>query len=246
MRAKLIQATQNPVEVMWVAARTCYSELSPIELWEEAATTPSDKKWKLIEQVLGSGHASIAEHVYFTFAIEGISRVDSHQLVRHRHCTFSQKSQRYVEIKEDMNEVYKLLHSFSPSEATSPLIIMCNKYFVGVTKDNVFDYGEALWQYLKRVHQGEAPEDARMVLPNATKTDLVMSINLRELIHVSNLRLCTRAQGGIRRLFREIKNEVTEYNEKLGSLLVPSCEVAGYCVEHKSCGRKPMLKDLLS
>ena len=242
MRVKLIQATQNPIDVMWVSARTCYSEKSPVELWEDVATTPTDKKWKLVKQVLGSGHLSIAEHVVFTFAIEGVSRVDTHQLVRHRHCSFSQKSQRYVEIKEDMNEVYKLLHSLSPAESVKPLMTICNKYFTNVTKDNVFDYGETLWQYLKRIHQGEAPEDARMILPNAAKTDIVMTLNLRELMHICNLRLCTRAQAGIRRLFKEIKKEVEFYNEDLGALLIPSCEVDGYCREAKSCGRKPKLE----
>ena len=239
MDVRLIQATQNPIEVMWVAARTCYSEKSPIELWEEVATTPTDKKWKLVKQVLDSGHQSVAEHVSLTFAIEGVSRALSHQLVRHRHCTFSQQSQRYVEIKEDMNELYKLLHSLSPVDSISNLMNICNKYFVGVTKDNVISYSEALWEYLKRTHDGEKPEDARMILPNATKTNIVMTINLRELIHVSNLRLCSRAQSEIQRLFREIKREVLDYNSKIAEMLVPTCEVNGFCKEHKCCGRKP-------
>ena len=55
MKVKLIQKTQNPVDVMWVAARTCYSEKSPIELWGDSATTPTDKKWKLVKAVLESG-----------------------------------------------------------------------------------------------------------------------------------------------------------------------------------------------
>ena len=245
MDVRLIQATQNPIETMWVAARTCYSEKSPIELWEDAATTPTDKKWKLVKQVLSSGHQSIAEHVTLTFAIEGVSRVLSHQLVRHRHCTFSQQSQRYVEIKEDMNELYKLLHSLSPADSISNLINICNKYFVGVTKDNVFSYSEALWEYLKRVHNGEKPEDARMILPNATKTNIVMTINLRELMHVSNLRLCSRAQAEIQRLFREIKREIVDYNPEIAEMLVPTCEVNGFCTEHKCCGRKQHISEII-
>ena len=245
MEVRLIQATQNPIETMWVAARTCYSDKSPIELWEDATTTPTDKKWKLVKQVLSSGHQSIAEHVTLTFAIEGVSRVLSHQLVRHRHCTFSQQSQRYVEIKEDMNELYKLLHSLSPADSINNLINICNKYFVGVTKDNVFSYSEALWEYLKRVHNGEKPEDARMILPNATKTNIVMTINLRELLHVSNLRLCSRAQAEIQRLFREIKRKVIDYNPKIAEMLIPTCEVNGFCKEHKCCGRKPHISEIL-
>ena len=88
------------------------------------------------------------------------------------------------------------------------------------------------------------PEDARQVLPNATKTNITMSINLRELMHVSNLRLCTRASLEIRQLFQAIKKEVEQKDERLASLLVPSCEVHGFCVEHKCCGRKPKLEEI--
>ena len=120
MKVKLIQMTQNPIDVMWVAARTCYSEKSPIEIWEDKYGVVSDdcehtqewieqcteKHWKLVKQVLDSGHASIAEHCYFTFIIEGISRSCSHQLVRHRAgIVFSQQSQRYVEIKESFETI---------------------------------------------------------------------------------------------------------------------------------------------
>ena len=125
MKVKLIQITQNPIDVMWTAARTCYSEKSPIEMWEDRYGATSDdcehtqewieqcveKHWKLVKQVLDSGHQSIAEHVYFTFAIEGISRACSHQLVRHRAgIVFSQQSQRYVEIKESKQELMEILN----------------------------------------------------------------------------------------------------------------------------------------
>ena len=103
MKVKLIQMTQNPIDVMWTAARTCYSEKSPIEMWDENSDRntsfmrpdqfqdyygvkqeQTEKHWNLVKKVLDSGHQSIAEHVYFTFAIEGISRACSHQFVRHR------------------------------------------------------------------------------------------------------------------------------------------------------------------
>ena len=104
MKVKLIQMTQNPIDVMWTAARTCYSEKSPIEMWDEGCSKKNtsfmrpdemedyvkelkertEKHWNLVKKVLDSGHQSIAEHVYFTFAIEGISRACSHQFVRHR------------------------------------------------------------------------------------------------------------------------------------------------------------------
>ncbi len=255
MKIKLIQMTKDPVEVMWTAARTCYSEKSPLKIWyehwakEEQGQEDLKEKisrrgqtWDLVQKVIDSGHKSIAEHVYFTFAIEGISRSCSHQLVRHRHCTFSQQSQRYVEIKEDSDQLQNLI--IRPSSEKEQLKAVAEKYFVDVTDDNYMGYLYALREYLRAVKDGTKPEDARQVLPNATKTNLVMSCNLSELMHICNLRLCTRAQAEIRNLFTEIKKCVEERDHRIASLLVPSCEVHGYCTEAKCCGRKPSVKEL--
>lgn len=260
MKVKLIQMTQNPIEVMWTAARTCYSAKSPIEMWEDKYGETSDgcehtqewveqcteKHWKLVKQVLSSGHASIAEHVYLTFAIEGVSRACSHQLVRHRAgIVFSQQSQRYVEIKEDWDSLFDSMDETRTDEINAWLKSVADKYFVGVTEDNYNEYIEVLCSYLYKVKQGMKPEDARNVLPNATKTNITMSINFRELIHLCNLRLCTRAQKEIRDLFGLIKQEVKNVDERLASYLVPQCEVHGFCTEHQCCGRKPKLEEVL-
>lgn len=255
MRVKLIAATSDPIEVMWVAARTCYSEKSPIQIWyhywekEEEGQRDlkekidsREKQWKLVKQVLDSGHQSIAEHVTFTFAIEGISRACSHQLVRHRAgIVFSQQSQRYVEIKESKQELLGVLDRYNNAEMQE----ICDKYFVDF-KDRInSDLIRVLCNYRDLIDGGCAPEDARNVLPNATKTNLVMSINLRELIHVSNLRLCTRAQLEIRDLFKAIKKCVVERESRFGDLLVPTCEAQGFCPEHKCCGRKPTKEEII-
>lgn len=265
MKVKLIQMTKNPIDVMWTAARTCYSEKSPIEMWEDRYGATSDdcehtqewieqcveKHWKLVKQVLDSGHQSIAEHVYFTFAVEGISRACSHQLVRHRAgIVFSQQSQRYVEIKEDYN---KLGNDGTPInednylERTN-LIEILDKYFIW-NHDNCAEFHaliQVLYCYLYQVQEmNMKPEDARAILPNATKTNITMSINYRELIHICNLRLCTRAQKEIRDLFNLIVKEVEKEDERLVKYLVPQCEVLGVCTEHQCCGRKPQLKEVI-
>ena len=554
MKVRLLAYTQNPIDVMWTAARTCYSEKSPIEIWENKWGTIqdneeysessikeiTDKHWKLVKSVLGSGHESIAEHVYFTFAIEGISRSCSHQLVRHRHCTFcvgedtiifqrghgekrtikylydsknqynkerkircvnektrellydsikevlycgkkelyevetefgykiqttlehyylsldgwkplldlkvgdiifvngieaykdkewlnkqynilnksqqeianycgvsphtirawvrrfklqkplgtwsigteppnkgrtkndyeplkvvsekmmnnhnfpiyksmeehhsykgdytnitnsggynrthrqnskkgicdncgkpckthyhhinhdprihdksnikelcptchkaihakevkkviipnkiisikyiglkdtydismagehhnyiangfvvhnSQQSQRYVEIKENLSNILRW-------EEAKPLL---DKYFIDVNTSNWQEYLYCLQHYLHHIQMGIKPEDARMILPNATKTNITMSINLRELMHICNLRLCSRASAEIRNLFLMIKEEVMKADSRLGVLLVPNCEKLGYCPESKCCGRAKTFKQL--
>ena len=259
MKVKLIQITQNPIDVMWTAARTCYSAKSPVEMWEDwqklldpdneevvcdfnEYTNKKEKHWNLVKKVLDSGHQSVAEHVYFTFAIEGISRACSHQLVRHRAgIVFSQQSQRYVEIKESLQELKDIREHGGVAETAG----VVEKYFVP-NQDGMsgLKYAEldCLIEYRRLIEEESmAPEDAREILPNATKTNITMSVNFRELIHLCNLRLCTRAQLEIRNLFKEIVKEVKVEDERLASYLVPQCEVHGICFEGKSCKRKPTL-----
>ena len=81
------------------------------------------------------------------------------------------------------------------------------------------------------VAAGMPGEDARFVFPNATRTNLVMTTNLRALIHMSGLRLCTMAQWEIRRLFQLIRHEIFEVSPFLGSFLAPKCVALGYCDE---------------
>ena len=252
MNVKLVSYTPNPIEVMWIAARTCYSAKSPIEMWDDINkdnmkfnVLELQKHWSLVKKVLDSGHQSVAEHVYFTFAIEGISRACSHQLVRHRAgIVFSQQSQRYVEVKEDFRKLYDLMHALKPSEVKEELKGIVSLYFTDVTDDNYYAYAETLLEYIRNINNGKKAEDARAILPNATKTNITMSLNYRELIHICNLRLCTRAQLEIRQLFQAIKKEVEKVDERLASLLVPSCEIHGMCFEDKCCGRKPKVNEV--
>ena len=237
MEVKLLAATTKPLETMYIAARTCYSEDGPIQL--ENNLPNDDIKWELIEKVLKSGHQSIAEHISFTFAIEDISRACSHQLVRHRHCTFSQKSQRYVKIEEDLS---LLAQTHINKESYNKIVNVLDKYFIW-NKENLDDYfylSECLYLYLKKMQEGMPAEEVRNILPNCTKTNLVMTCNLRELIHICNLRLCNRAQLEIRQLAKLLSETVyNNYSKRLIEFLVPTCEMTGYCKEAKSCGRKP-------
>lgn len=234
MKAKLIAMTPKPIDVMWMAARTCYASASPVNMWndfiEASYTNAIDKRGKLVEQVLSSGHLSVAEHVNFMFVIEGISRACSHQLVRHRHCTFSQQSQRYVK--------------FDDGEFTAivPSSIKQNKEAQEVFDETMKAVSIA---YAKLVDLGIKAEDARSVLPNACATNLTITLNYRELMHICNERLCTRAQTEIRQLTKLMVEEVKKQDGRLSQYLVPKCEIDGFCKEHKCCGRKPTLKSIM-
>ena len=244
MNVKLIQVTQNPIDVMWTAARTCYSEKSPIEIWEDKYGKVSDgcdhsceyveecteKHWNLVKTVLESGHESIAEGVSFTFAIEGVSRSLMAQLTRHRAgVVFAIQSQRYVNFQGKAFN-YVTPPTIDKKEEAQALY----HDFMKLCKE----------KYDELVSMGIPPEDARYVLPNASCTNITMTINLRELRHVCALRLCSRAQLEIRQLFQAIKKEVQKVDERLASLLVPTCEVLSYCPEHKGCGRKPSKNEI--
>ena len=134
---------------------------------------------KLISSVIESGHGSTIEHVVFTFAISGVSRTLSHQLVRHRAgVAFDQQSQRYVKFK---GAATMLPHSIAEGDAD------LRERFEEQVDGALGLYGEL-------VQAGIPGEDARFVFPNATRTNLVMTTNLRALIHMSGLRLCTMAQ----------------------------------------------------
>jgi thymidylate synthase (FAD) len=223
MRATMLFPDREIVEKFYVpliytACRTCYSELDPDEIFRRALDGEIDqaKMQKLIAGVIESGHGSTIEHVVFTFGISGVSRTLSHQLVRHRAgVAFDQQSQRYVKFKGAATMLPQTIEEGDPA--------LRERYATQVDG--------ALELYGEMVAAGVPGEDARFVFPNATRTNLVMTTNLRALIHMSGLRLCTMAQWEIRRLFQLIRHEIFGVSPFLGSFLAPKCVPLGYCDE---------------
>ena len=171
---------------------------------------------RLINGVIESGHGSTIEHIVFTFGITGVSRTLSHQLVRHRAgVAFDQQSQRYVTYKQAAT---MLPHSIAGAD---PEI---RARYEDQVEGSMELYGDL-------VGAGIPGEDARFVFPNGTRTNLVKTTNLRALIHMSGLRLCTMAQWEIRRLFQLIRHEIFSVSPFLGSFLAPKCVPLGYCDE---------------
>lgn len=203
MKVTLIQATPNPIETIAQIASICYD---------------SDPKnpLGLVKHLYRNGHHSVFEHIYFTFKIEGISRACSHQLVRHRHCSFTQRSQRYC--SEDGFKV------ILPPSIEKNYSSECDYDHI------VRDIDEA---YAELQNSGIPNEDARYILPNACETSLYLSCNLRELIHMSNERLCRRAQWEIRELVQQM---VYCVNADLWFMLVPKCK-SGRIICNEPCGK---------
>ena len=201
MHVELIQATPNPIETISTIASICYD------------SNPKNPMG-LVKHLYKNGHHSVFEHIYFTFKIEGISRACSHQLVRHRHCSFTQRSQRYC----SENGFYVV--------APESVAKIDEKYGYF----NLMDYIERSYEELQAL--GVPNEDARYILPNACETELYLSCNLRELIHIANERLCTKAQWEIREL---VKQMVALVDPQLQFMLVPKC-ASGRIICNSPCG----------
>ena len=222
-QVRLISKPENMLKTIYTACRTCYSADSPLNIYDCDSAQDEEKMLKLISRVVSSGHYSTIEHIQVSFAISNISRACSHQLVRHRHMSFSQKSQRYVKEKGQFD--------YLTPDTIENNTELKEKFDEFMSKISEF--------YLELTEAGIPAEDARAVLPNAASTSMVASLNLRELIHLANLRLCTRAQKEIRILVKRMCDELIKEEPWLKDYLVPKCERFGFCDEDKSCGRVP-------
>ncbi|HZW49774.1 MAG TPA: FAD-dependent thymidylate synthase [Bacillota bacterium] len=220
MKVILLSHTPEPDKLVAAAARLCYAPIGADQLLE---TMTKKQVNKLVEDLMAMGHESPIEHVSFTFAIEGVSRAMSHQLVRHRLASYSQQSQRYV--KENAFE-----YIIPPSVQANPK-----------AKEVFLRQMAAIQECYNQLITLEIPrEDARYVLPNACETKIVMTMNARSLYNFFQQRLCLRAQWEIRALAEAMRLELIKVSPLLFNKTGPKCETEGYCSQGKmSCGRKP-------
>lgn len=214
--ALLIASTPDPDRTVAAAARLCYSDVSAMEIAEEMK---GEDVSRFIGHLRRSGHLSPFEHATFTFAIDGISRVCSHQLVRHRMASYSQQSQRYVHMKDPEIVV-------PPSISSDPEMLDAFSRRVE----------EAHRSYREMVEAGVPREDARYILPHGWTTRIVVTMNARELHHFFSMRLCRRAQWEIQNLARIMLSLSREKAPALFSIAGPDCVTKSRCFEAKPCG----------
>ena len=218
MNVELIYHTENPERVVATAARICYAQVGASELKE--AMSDEDVR-RVLSTILKSGHYSTLEHASYTFAVEGVSRALTHQLVRHRLASFNQQSQRYVRFDEAPNVVV-------------PASIDANPKLRAIF-DNAIN--TAYDAYAQLAQADVPPEDARYVLPNACESKIVITMNIRELLHFFELRCCNRAQWEI----REMANRMLELAKPTAPYIfmdagAPCCRPG--CPEGRmSCGK---------
>ena len=197
MKIKILAHTPNPERVIALAGKLCYSQVGIDELNDKIS---DEQVEKFITKLSDMGHMSPFEHASFTFAIEGISRTCSHQIVRHRLASFSQQSQRYVKMKGEYvvpPYIYwheELLLEFN--HALEDADKAYNKLVEGLMR-----YGRT---------EKEAIEDARYILPSACTTKMEVTMNVRELLHFFKQRCCKRAQWEIREVAKEMLKQCKE------------------------------------
>jgi thymidylate synthase (FAD) len=214
LKVKLLRHTANAELLVGTAAFTSTKSGSPSENIEKIDLETAKR---VIKQVTAYGHASVIEHASFTFSIEGVSRAMTHELVRHRIASYTQQSQRYVAY--DTSENYVV-----------PKSIIENQDAKRMFDETLTKVSET---YQKLLKMGVPKEDARFVLPNAAKTNIIVTMNARELRHFFNLRCCARAQWEIREVATEMLRQAKKATPALFENAGPSCTELGYCPEGK-------------
>ena len=176
MEVSLLSFTIEPEDLIANAGRTCYR-------------SKGKDSGKFVKNRIKEGHDSIIEHSSVTFVIKGISRACSHQLVRHRIASYSQESQRYVDMRDAKFVI-------PPSIASGDIEYALELW------DATIEYIRDVYTRLREL--GIRKEDARYLLPNATETKIVVTMNFRSLRHFFEVRCDKAAQWEIRELAIEM------------------------------------------
>ena len=191
MGIRILTATEKPMDVISIAAGTSYGK--------------DDPKRNRVVSCFDRGHMSVFEHASVTFRVDGISRACSHQLVRHRMASFVQVSQRYTKIDTEY-DWFVMPPSFAGDVGKRAWFESCMDCYAE-------DYKRAI------IECGIKPEDARYLLPEACKTELTVTMNVRELFHFLNLRTDQHAQWEIRDMANELWQEIAQIDDQWGELM---------------------------
>jgi thymidylate synthase (FAD) len=220
IEVKLLDHTKDPVKSLYLAYRVAYSSLRPttIERRIRQERITADQMLRFINERMEVGHNSPLEQVWFEFVIAGVSRAFSHQFVRHRMgISFEQQSQRYVTFKG----------------GEFPYVMPESVRRRGFAERVTAEYDKLAALYDEMVQAGVPAEDARFILPNATQTNFKVTVNFLELLHIADLRLCTRAQWEFRKVVAMMRAEVMRKFPELAVFIQPKCgeHRMGYCDE---------------
>ena len=242
LKVELLRYTPDAEKLIASAAKLCYSAVG-VDKISDKLTEENTRKF--LDMLVGMGHESPTEHINFTFGVEGISRVLTHQLVRHRiGCSYSQQSQRYVRLNQF--EYIIPPHIEAIPDAKEKFIKAMEddqRYYDELTKilfknhyeeymKHGFNEGEA-----KRLAEKKSIEDARYVFPNACETKIVFTMNGRALFNFFKHRCCNRAQWEIRQLSTEMLRQVKKVAPTLFKYSGPNCLNSSCPEGNMTCGK---------
>ncbi len=241
MKVTLIQHTPDPEKLIASAAKLCYSPVGAERIMEGLEEENTNR---FLQMLMDLGHESPIEHVSFTFAAEGVSRVLTHQLVRHRiGCSYSQQSQRYVKLEQFEYIIPPAIESVPEAKAK----------FIKAMQDDQKAYNE-ITEILfnkhierllsegkseKRARQGAEKcsiEDARYVFPNACETKIIFTMSARALMNFFKHRCCNRAQWEIRALAEDMLRQLKKVAPTLFKNAGPECLQSACPEGSMSCG----------
>lgn len=219
----LEETTKNPITLMGARAGVCWG----------ADVSDNEKNYKRGMDCIKSGHGRVMEYVNVEIVIDGYSA----RMIREWYThiggapTRLQASTRYID--------YKTFGIVVP-----PSITKAGK----AAEDAVNETLDKIKETLKFLEESGVPrEDCAMLLPLGMTTKIVDKRNLRNLVDMSHQRMCTRAYWEYRKLFAELSEKLSAYSDEwktlVDMLFQPKCELAGFCTEKKSCGRKPKKND---
>ena len=226
LKVILLRHSPNPEETIAMAAKLCYSPADITSLKDKIET--KDQK-AFVEKLVKMGHMSPIEHASFTFAVEGISRACSHQLVRHRLASYSQQSQRYV--SEESGFDYIIPPSVKEDKELKNI-------FISFMEQAQETYNSMVRKLNEKGIRGEsANQDARFILPNAAETKIMVTMNARELLHFFRQRCCNRAQWEIRQMAEEMLKLVKKAAPTIFHKAGPGCLYSPCPEGDYSCGK---------
>ena len=241
MNVKILTHTPDPEKAVAAAAKLCYAAVGVDEIFEEMSDADATK---FLDRLIELGHGSPFEHASFTFAVEGVSRVLTHQLVRHRIASYSQQSQRYVKLEQfdyimppniSANERAKAIFEEEMIRDQAAYNAIVDTLMPALIEK--FTAEGKTEKVAKQMAEKAAIEDARFVFPNACETKIVVTMNARALHNFFEHRCCNRAQWEIRDMANLMLKEVKNIAPTLFKYAGPKC-VYGACPEGKmTCGK---------
>lgn len=233
-KVELLAHTPDALPLIYAAFRQCYHAGFVADMWPRllSGEIGFEKQAEFVEQIMESGHGSPVEHVSFTFALEGISRALTHQLVRHRIASYSQQSQRYV---DGSNFNYVIPPAIAKNAEAAAIFDECMR--------GIGDSYRKIKELLEEDGRGKkSAEDARFVLPQAAETRIVLTMNCRSLLNFFEHRCCSRAQWEIRAVALRMLKICREVLPVIFNNAGAKCERLKYCPEGErfTCGRYPL------